>query len=477
MIRQHIIKIRAIKLTIAYLLIAIILASCSALSSKNASTSYYFPHATRLPLILLSEKKVSSRLLDLKFKTPALESDPHVYVLLPSNYYKDPTRRYPVIYLLHGGSAGPNTGTEYQQWVNYGDVVNLTKKLDVICVMPQGDSGGWYTNWYNNGKGGPPMWETFHVRQLVPYIDTHFRTFPTYSERAIVGLSMGGYGAMEYAAKFPDVFGTVASFSGAVDIVEPPYYVGPLATLIIGIMAKGNGGSPDGPFGNFNKNLIVWENHDPADLVDNLRNTNIYLYTGNGTPGPLDNKYTVTDFTEEIENIVDQSTFAFAYILSQHHISYYADFYGNGTHSWPYWTRDLREVLPKIMYDFSHPKPYPKVITYKSADSTYSSFGWHVTIKRKVQEFSVLKDASKHGFFISGSGTAIIKTPDFYKPFEKIQVTIINFSDNHASQKEILQTNNYGDLTIRVKLGPSNTENEFTDGYVTKIYTANVQIN
>ena len=59
-----------------------------------------------------------------------------------------------------------------------------------------GGRGGFYANWLNFGKGGPPMWETYHIDQLIPFIDANLRTIPKRQGRAIAGLSMGGFGAM-----------------------------------------------------------------------------------------------------------------------------------------------------------------------------------------------------------------------------------------------------------------------------------------
>src|SRR5438128_1855963 len=63
----------------------------------------------------------------------------------------------------------------------------------------------------------PAAWETYHMRELIPWIDSHYPTVADRSGRAIAGLSMGGFGAMTYAAKHPDLFAAAGSFSGAVD--------------------------------------------------------------------------------------------------------------------------------------------------------------------------------------------------------------------------------------------------------------------
>ena len=95
-----------------------------------------------------------------------------------------------------------------------------------------GDGGGWFADWFNAGAGGPPMWETFHIDQLVPWIDANLRTIPARSGRAVAGLSQGGFGSLSYAARHPDLFTSAAAFSGACEIDRDPEAID-IATAII----------------------------------------------------------------------------------------------------------------------------------------------------------------------------------------------------------------------------------------------------
>ena len=67
--------------------------------------------------------------------------------------------------------------------------------------------GGWCTDWFNGGAGGPPRWETFHIDQLIPWVDRNLRTVANRGGRAIAGLSQGGFCSMSYAARHPDLSG------------------------------------------------------------------------------------------------------------------------------------------------------------------------------------------------------------------------------------------------------------------------------
>src|SRR5437763_10369046 len=163
---------------------------------------------------LLGARQLDARLWDVAMSTSAIPPPVHVRVLLPAGYGSG-TRRYPTLYLLHGALSDDTA------WTVQGDAEASTANAPVIVVMPEGGNAGWYTDWFNLGQGGPPEWETFHIDQLIPWVDHTFRTVAARSGRAIAGLSMGGFGALSYAARHPDLFVTAMSFSGAVDTNVP----------------------------------------------------------------------------------------------------------------------------------------------------------------------------------------------------------------------------------------------------------------
>ena len=164
---------------------------------------------------------ISARTLEVDISSAAVGANtvngPHrVRVTLPTTYAQQPTARFPVLYLLHGGAGGSSA-----QWTTGGgDVENLTQNLQLITVMPDGGKVGWYTRWLDQ-SGGAQDWPTFHLTQLISWVDANFRTDAAKSGRAIAGLSMGGFGAIRYAQDRPDLFAYVASFSGALDLSDP----------------------------------------------------------------------------------------------------------------------------------------------------------------------------------------------------------------------------------------------------------------
>jgi diacylglycerol O-acyltransferase/trehalose O-mycolyltransferase len=287
---------------------------------------------------VLASQRIDSRLIDLTLATPALAAPTHVRVLLPAGYRKQKPRRYPVLYLLHGAFD------DYRSWTDKGAAESITARRRVIVVMPDGGQGGWYTNWVNRGQGGPPEWETFHIEQLIGWVDDRYRTVPTRRSRAIGGLSMGGFGAMSYAARHPDLFSWAGSFSGAVDIVNYP----PVAA-VIGFEAPADGGLPGDQFGDRVLDEANWRAHNPWDLAANLKGMKLVIDTGDGRPGPYDPPGTTFD---PIESGVHTMSVSFHERLVSLGIPHTWNDYGPGTHSWPYWQHDLAEALPSMMRTF-----------------------------------------------------------------------------------------------------------------------------
>src|SRR6478672_4388634 len=160
--------------------------------------------------------QIDSRLYAVTVTTQALPSAAQVYVLLPPDYDTNPSGHWPVFYLLDGTSGRAS------DWTALGDAENVIGNREVITVMPDitlnGNGGGWCTNWPN----GAQSWGTFHIDQLVPWIDANLQTLTTRDQRAIAGLSQGGFCSLSYAARHPDLFGIALGYSGAPDIYYDP---------------------------------------------------------------------------------------------------------------------------------------------------------------------------------------------------------------------------------------------------------------
>lgn len=127
-------------------------------------------------------------------------------VYLPAGYARS-QRRYPVLYLLHGAFG------DFKNWDTLTRLRRHAAGLPWIIVMPDaGDS--WYTNSATTPGG---RFEDYIAHDLISEVDARYRTVAGREGRAIAGLSMGGYGAMKFALRYPQLFSVAGSFSGAFD--------------------------------------------------------------------------------------------------------------------------------------------------------------------------------------------------------------------------------------------------------------------
>ena len=139
-----------------------------------------------------------------------------VLVYLPASYSRDPARRYPVLYLLHGATSLPEEWVDgtYQGLdlrVAMDSLVEAAALPEFIVVMPDADNAlgaGFYANSPATGN-----WEDFVVRDLVHHVDGRYRTDNRTGRRALVGHSMGGFGALAIGFNHPGVFGLVYAIS------------------------------------------------------------------------------------------------------------------------------------------------------------------------------------------------------------------------------------------------------------------------
>jgi S-formylglutathione hydrolase FrmB len=434
-----------------------------ALSAPAGAVTFKSGHG----LAVLRSNQIDSRLIALTVRTRALPGPANVRVLLPSGYAAHPHRSYPVLYLLHGTSGRAS------DWTTLGGAEATTAGRPVIVVMPdiglEGDGGGWCTNW----PDGLYRWETFHIDQLIPWVDGNLRTIRSRAGRAIAGLSQGGFCSMSYAARHPDLFSVALSYSGAPDIAYDSAAQLLVTPIINATETFLDHVPPNSMFGGRLDNEINWAAHDPTTLAGNLRHTRMMLFTGNGQPGPLD--HGVNPGADAIEAGVHELTMLFHHRLKALGIPSFYDDYGNGTHSWPYWARDLGVSIGRLMADFARPIAPPSRITYKSADQSYSIYGWTVTMHRAVREFSVLSNAWRGGFTLLGSGSATVTTPATLKSARLYTVTVKSASGSRSVR---LRPGRHR-LTIAVALWPSNTVQEYPlDGPPTgtHVYSTKVTI-
>lgn len=143
-------------------------------------------------------------------KSSIMGKDVSYSIYLPYDYAQS-ERSYPVVYLLHG-YTDDNTA-----WVQFGEVNRYADKAiadgtipPMIIVMPDADS-----TFYINSYDGKEKYEDFFIKDFMPNIEKTWRIKAEKRFRGVAGLSMGGYGTMIYALKYPDLFAAAAPLSAA----------------------------------------------------------------------------------------------------------------------------------------------------------------------------------------------------------------------------------------------------------------------
>ncbi len=289
---------------------------------------------------VVSEERVSERLVDLKIDSVALGGPATVRLLTPDGW--DDRRagdRWPVLYLLHG-----MFGT-HEDWTTNSDVEDRPELRNVLVVMPDGGSpGGYYSNWWNGGRYGAPAWETFHLDEVRTILE---RYYGAGTRRAVAGASMGGYGALVYAAHRPGMFRAVASYSGPVHLSHPDSvkkwreaFQDPEGSAYLDLW-----GDPVAQRAN-------WRRHDPYHLAGRLRHTPVFLSCGDGEVGPLDGPDTgpFDQETEAFDRVLNRSLAA---EMRRRDVPVSTHFY-RGTHQPPYWERELHHSLPMLLAAISN---------------------------------------------------------------------------------------------------------------------------
>jgi len=126
-------------------------------------------------------------------------------VVLPPDYPRSNTTRYPVLYLLHGW------GGHYSDWITRTNTADYAARYRMIVVMPEGNN-----SWYTDSAGvATDKYETYILQELIPDVQKRYRTIESRYGRGIAGLSMGGFGALKFGLKSPGIFVFAGSISAA----------------------------------------------------------------------------------------------------------------------------------------------------------------------------------------------------------------------------------------------------------------------
>lgn len=293
----------------------------------------------------------ASRVVIETIKSESLGVDKKVVVYLPRGYDSQPDKRFPVFYYLHG------LGGDENNWVKSGELDKTADQLglEAIVVMPDGDDSFYvdsalpidYDQCLKSGAGlflpgkqdpattcvRSRRYSTYITKDLVGWVDATYRTLAKREARAIAGLSMGGFGAMELGLRFPDLFAAAASHSGAVALLyEGPRPFAPGKTKLRTKVAEPTkGGGPVGPWlaGLFGKDIAGWRQYDVVQLANALPPGKVALYFDCGT----EDSFHLHDNVQYVHEALGQKNIPHEFFL------------GPGGHDFAFWRARLPHSL------------------------------------------------------------------------------------------------------------------------------------
>ena len=137
--------------------------------------------------------------------------------LLPPSYDEQAQRKFPVLYYLHGLGDSERSMVNTGAWNMYLDLVEQGQVGEYLIVTPAG-----YKSFYVNSLDGKTRYEDFFIKEFLPFIEHTYHVRAERSARGLLGVSMGGYGAMRFAFKYPELFGSVSTHMAALRESRPP---------------------------------------------------------------------------------------------------------------------------------------------------------------------------------------------------------------------------------------------------------------
>lgn len=264
-----------------------------------------------LAALAVAAPSLASTVTTREFDSPALQRKWTYVAYLPTGY-EGSELHYPVLYLLHGN------GQKGYDWVSAGHIQETADRLiangempAAIIVMP--DAG---TTWFVDRK---EKMETAVMQDLIPHIDAKFRTIVARNGRLVAGLSMGGYGAMRFALKFPETFAAAALLSPAIYDPVPP---------------QNSGARRVGVFGSPQFDAEVWKSLNYPALWD--------AYLAKQMPVPM-----YVNSGDDDEFFIEADTAAFYSLLRRNKQPAELRIV-NGSHSWPVWSSTIGDALRYI---------------------------------------------------------------------------------------------------------------------------------
>jgi S-formylglutathione hydrolase FrmB len=190
-----------------------------------------------------------------------LARDVRYCAILPPSYDSSKSRRYPVLYFLHGLGGNEQFLVTSGGWNLIEDLWEQHKIGEFLIVTPDAD-----TSFYINSRDGRVRYEDFFIREFIPFIDRTYRVSPARHSRGIGGISMGGYGALHLAFRHPELFVSVSANSAALlDKFPDVRFANPQQSLLLRVL-RAFGTPPDPAFWHLNDPLVLARTANLAGL-------------------------------------------------------------------------------------------------------------------------------------------------------------------------------------------------------------------
>jgi S-formylglutathione hydrolase FrmB len=247
-------------------------------------------------------------------------------VLLPPSYDAEKTRRYPILYLLHG------LGDNEEMLVHSGGM-NLVEDLweqhqlgEFLMVTPAGGA-----SFYINSHDGKRRYEDFFLQEFMPGVEKRYRAQAGRGGRGIAGISMGGYGALHMAFRHPQLFAAVGAHSAAL-MEKMPNISAENSRQIGRLRVLGDAfGSPFDP--------AFWNQNDPEAIARTAKLAGLKIYLDCGS---------------EDDYGFDAGAAALDKLLTSRHIPHEFHLYPGG-HNWSYFAEHLPALLEFQFHAFQTP--------------------------------------------------------------------------------------------------------------------------
>ena len=251
-------------------------------------------------------------------------------VLLPPSYDAERTRRYPVLYLLHG------LGDNEQMLVHSGGM-NLVEDLreqhqlgEFLIVTPAGGA-----SFYINSRDGKRRYEDFFLQEFMPGVEKRYRAQAGRGARGIAGISMGGYGALHIAFRHPQLFASVGAHSAAL-IEKLPNISAQNSRQLSRLRVLGDAfGSPFDP--------AFWNQNDPVIIARTASLAGLKIYFDCGS----EDDYGFDAGAETLDKL-----------LTSRHIPHEFHLYPGG-HNWGYFAEHLPALLAFHFHVFESTAIHP----------------------------------------------------------------------------------------------------------------------